>query len=40
MVSHDRHFLRALTNRVFALDKHEMLTYDGTYDEYLEKIED
>lgn len=37
MVSHDRHFLRALTNRVFALDKHTIETFDGTYEEYLER---
>jgi ATP-binding cassette, subfamily F, member 3 len=39
MVSHDRYFLRALTNRVFALDKSKMITFDGTYDEYLERAE-
>ncbi len=37
MVSHDRYFLKALTNRVFALDKHRLLTFDGTFEEYLER---
>lgn len=39
MVSHDRYFLRALTNRVFALDKNRLITFDGHYDEYLERSE-
>lgn len=37
IVSHDRHFLREMTTRVFRLDKHEMNVYDGTWDYYLEK---
>lgn len=37
MVSHDRHFLRELTTRVFELHHHELRTYDGTWDYYLEK---
>ncbi|NCN40955.1 ABC-F family ATP-binding cassette domain-containing protein [bacterium] len=36
MVSHDRYFLRALTNRVFTLDRNSLTTYDGTYDEFLD----
>lgn len=39
MVSHDRYFLRALTNRVFSLSKSKLVTFDGTYDEYLERAE-
>ncbi|MCC6138699.1 MAG: ABC-F family ATP-binding cassette domain-containing protein [Bdellovibrionaceae bacterium] len=39
MVSHDRYFLRALTTRVFALAKNKLVTFDGTYDEYLERAE-
>lgn len=39
MVSHDRHFLRALTSRVFSLGKNKLVTFDGTYDEYLERAE-
>ena len=38
MVSHDRSFLRKLTNRVFTIDKNELQTYDGSYEEYLETI--
>jgi ATP-binding cassette subfamily F protein 3 len=37
IVSHDRHFLRKMTTRVFRLDKHELTIYDGTWDYYLEK---
>jgi ATP-binding cassette, subfamily F, member 3 len=39
MVSHDRFFLRALTTRVFALGKSRLVTFDGTFDEYLERAE-
>lgn len=37
IVSHDRYFLREITTRVFELDRHQLLTYDGTYEEYLER---
>lgn len=37
IVSHDRHFLKQLTNRVFELDRHELIVWTGTYEEYLEK---
>jgi len=37
LVSHDRHFLRALVNRVFEIDHGEMRTYEGDYDYYLSK---
>jgi ATP-binding cassette subfamily F protein 3 len=37
IVSHDRHFLRQITSRVFHLDRHELHTYDGTWDEYQER---
>lgn len=37
IVSHDRHFLRELTTRVFELDKHHLRTYDGTWDYFLSK---
>ncbi|WP_413288121.1 ABC-F family ATP-binding cassette domain-containing protein [Bdellovibrio sp. HCB337] len=37
IVSHDRHFLREITTRVFELDKNQLLTYDGTWDYYLSK---
>jgi len=37
LVSHDRHFLRSLVTRVFAIDHGEMLAYEGDYDYYLFK---
>ncbi len=37
LVSHDRHFLRSLVNRVFAIDHGEMIPYEGNYDYYLQK---
>jgi len=37
LVSHDRHFLRSLVSRVFAINHGEMLAYEGDYDYYLQK---
>lgn len=37
LVSHDRHFLRALVDRVFEIDHGEMRVYEGDYDYYLGK---
>jgi ATP-binding cassette, subfamily F, member 3 len=37
LVSHDRHFLRLLVDRVIELDHGEMRLYDGNYDYYLSK---
>ena len=37
LVSHDRHFLRSLVSRVFAIDHGEMIPYAGDYDYYLHK---
>jgi ATP-binding cassette subfamily F protein 3 len=37
IVSHDRHFLREITTRVFELDKHRLLVTDAHYDYYLSK---
>jgi ATP-binding cassette subfamily F protein 3 len=37
LVSHDRHFLRSLVNRVFEVDHGQMLAYEGDYDYYLHK---
>jgi ATP-binding cassette subfamily F protein 3 len=37
VVSHDRHFLRAITTRVFELDKNQLLVTDAHYDYYLSK---
>ena len=38
LVSHDRHFLRSLVNRVFEIDHGEMRIYEGDYDYYLRRI--
>jgi ATP-binding cassette subfamily F protein 3 len=37
IVSHDRHFLREITTRVFELDKQCLNIYDGTWDYYIDK---
>ncbi len=37
LVSHDRHFLRSLANRVFEIDHGEMRIYEGNYAYYLSK---
>ncbi|MRR17319.1 MAG: ABC-F family ATP-binding cassette domain-containing protein [Deltaproteobacteria bacterium] len=37
LVSHDRHFLRSIVNRVFEIDHGEMRIYNGSYEYYLEK---
>ncbi len=37
LVSHDRHFLRCLINRVFEIDHGQMRIYNGSYEYYLEK---
>ena len=37
LVSHDRHFLRSLVNRVFEIDHGEMIPYEGNYEYYLQK---
>jgi ATP-binding cassette, subfamily F, member 3 len=37
LVSHDRHFLRSLVDRVIELDHGEMRVYEGNYDYYLSK---
>jgi ATP-binding cassette subfamily F protein 3 len=38
LVSHDRHFLRQLVDRVFEIDHGEMRIYEGNYNYYLEKV--
>jgi ATP-binding cassette subfamily F protein 3 len=38
LVSHDRHFLRSLVDRVIEVDHGEMRTYEGNYQYYLEKV--
>jgi ATP-binding cassette subfamily F protein 3 len=40
LVSHDRHFLRSLVDRVFEIDHGEMRVYEGDYRYYLEKAHD
>jgi len=37
LVSHDRHFLRCLVDRVFEIDHGQMQIYDGEYEYYLRK---
>ena len=38
LVSHDRHFLRLLVDRVIEIDHGEMRLYEGNYDYYLHKV--
>lgn len=37
IVSHDRHFLREITTRVFEVDKSHINIYDGNYEYYVHK---
>jgi ATP-binding cassette subfamily F protein 3 len=37
MVSHDRHFLKAIATRVFEIDHGSLLPYEGNFDYYLSK---
>lgn len=37
IVSHDRHFLREITTRVFELNKNHLTIWDGTWDYYMSK---
>lgn len=37
IVSHDRHFVREIANRILEVDRGVMNFYDGSYDEYLER---
>ncbi|UFS68581.1 ATP-binding cassette domain-containing protein [Geomonas sp. RF6] len=39
LVSHDRHFLRKLVDRVIEVDHGEMRHYEGNYDYYLSKVQ-
>ncbi len=39
LVSHDRHFLRSLVDRVFELDHGELRPYEGNYEYYLAKTQ-
>ncbi|MDY0385074.1 ABC-F family ATP-binding cassette domain-containing protein [Trichlorobacter sp.] len=38
LVSHDRHFLRSLVDRVIEVDHGEMRTYEGNYQYYQQKV--
>ena len=37
VVSHDRHFLKEMTTRVFEIDRHVLTAYDLKFDEYIAK---
>jgi ATP-binding cassette subfamily F protein 3 len=37
-VSHDRHFLKELSEKVYEVDKQQVKIYPGNYDYYLEKV--
>lgn len=37
VVSHDRHFLRSITTKVFELDKQKLIVTEGSFDYYLDK---
>jgi ATP-binding cassette subfamily F protein 3 len=37
IVSHDRYFLREIATRVFELDKHQLIKYEGNFEYYLDK---
>lgn len=37
IVSHDRHFVREIANRIFEVENGKFDYYNGSYDEYLEK---
>jgi ATP-binding cassette, subfamily F, member 3 len=40
IVSHDRHFQKALATQVYEIDRGSLRVYQGRYDEYLEKCEE
>ncbi|WBW96563.1 ribosomal protection-like ABC-F family protein [Oceanirhabdus sp. W0125-5] len=37
-VSHDRYFAKALANKVVTIEDHKLVSYEGDYDYYLQKI--
>ncbi|MCM1989222.1 ribosomal protection-like ABC-F family protein [Oceanirhabdus seepicola] len=37
-VSHDRYFAKALANKVVTIEDHKLISYEGDYDYYLEKM--
>jgi ATPase subunit of ABC transporter with duplicated ATPase domains len=36
-VSHDRYFIKKLANKIFVLEKRELICYEGNYEYYLDK---
>jgi ATP-binding cassette subfamily F protein 3 len=39
LVSHDRHFLKEITNRVFKVGDGKMQIFEGSFSEYLESVQ-
>jgi ATP-binding cassette subfamily F protein 3 len=39
LVSHDRHFLKAVSNRVFKIGQGRMQIFDGSYAEYVQSVQ-
>ena len=39
LVSHDRHFLKELAEKVYEIDKNKVTIYPGNYDYYLSKTQ-
>lgn len=37
LISHDRYFLDQTVNRIFEIEHHKLIVYDGTYTEYVQK---
>lgn len=37
LISHDRYFLDQTVNRIFEIEHHKLIAYDGTYTAYVEK---
>lgn len=37
LISHDRYFLDQTVNRIFEIEHHKLVSYDGTYTQYVQK---
>lgn len=37
LISHDRYFLDQTVNRIFEIEHHKLMTYDGNYTQYVQK---